>query len=241
MATTKQALGGHQLRVLRHISLAFFCLSFFQIAHAQGRTHAQIASDIQDFFQARKPAHITHIEVEVSRIDPRVQLKPCSKTTVFLPPGSREWGKLAVGVRCVQDANWSLYVPTQVRAFGDYLATSKALSAGHKLIAEDLMRLQGDLGTLGPNILSAPEQAIGKVLMSSQAAGSSLHQSMFRQVPVIQSGQVVKLFAKGIGFTASHDGIALQNALEGQLTRVRTASGQIVSGYATADGSVEVR
>jgi flagella basal body P-ring formation protein FlgA len=55
----------------------------------------------------------------------------------------------------------------------------------------------------------------------------------------VQQGQTVRLVASGAGFSVTTEGLALNNAGEGQPARVRLASGQVVSGMARAGGFVE--
>ena len=50
----------------------------------------------------------------------------------------------------------------------------------------------------------------------------------------------MRVIVRGSGFAATAEGRALNNAAEGQLAQVRMATGQTVSGIATADGSVEI-
>nr|WP_291983235.1 flagellar basal body P-ring formation chaperone FlgA [Candidatus Accumulibacter sp. ACC005] len=56
----------------------------------------------------------------------------------------------------------------------------------------------------------------------------------------VQQGQSVKLQSTGAGFSVSNEGKALNNASDGQIAQVRTASGQVVSGVARPGGVVEV-
>ncbi|HEY6043663.1 MAG TPA: flagella basal body P-ring formation protein FlgA, partial [Nitrosospira sp.] len=56
---------------------------------------------------------------------------------------------------------------------------------------------------------------------------------------VIQN-QSVKLVSSGHGFSVSAEGRALNNAEEGQLVQVRSASGSLVSGIARTGAIVEV-
>jgi flagella basal body P-ring formation protein FlgA len=56
----------------------------------------------------------------------------------------------------------------------------------------------------------------------------------------VQQGQSVRLLTSGAGFTISNEGKALNNATDGQIVQVRTASGQVVSGVARSGGVVEV-
>lgn len=71
-------------------------------------------------------------------------------------------------------------------------------------------------------------------------AGQPLRADWLRAPVAVQQGQIVKLFARGNGFSVSHDGRALATAQSGQTVQIRTGSGQVVSGVARPGGLVEV-
>lgn len=204
-------------------------------------SHEQIKTGIEQFLYQRQPGDFIQQQIEVGKIDPRLKLAACEQREFFLPPGSREWGKLTVGVRCISPKPWTIYVATTVRVFGDYISTAKALTAGQVISETDLRIIKGELSSLAPGLITHIKQAVGKTLLTSQAAGVSLHQVMFKLIPLIQAGQSVKIFSQGAGFLVTNEGIALNNAAEGQLAKARTNAGQIISGYTTAAGSIEVR
>jgi flagella basal body P-ring formation protein FlgA len=85
-----------------------------------------------------------------------------------------------------------------------------------------------------------PAQAIGKTVRNGIAAGQPLRSDLLSAPWLVQQGQSVKLLSRGAGFTVSNEGKALNNATEGQIAQVRTASGQVVSGVARSPGVVEV-
>jgi flagellar biosynthesis anti-sigma factor FlgM len=76
---------------------------------------------------------------------------------------------------------------------------------------------------------------------NGMAAGQPLRSELLSAPWAVQQGQSVRLLTSGAGFTISNEGKALNNAGEGQLVRVRTASGQVVSGVARVAGSSKCR
>jgi flagella basal body P-ring formation protein FlgA len=90
-------------------------------------------------------------------------------------------------------------------------------------------------------ILTDPQQAVGKTLGANLGPGQPLRQDMLRSPLVVQQGQQVKVQSSGDGFTVSTEGKALNNANDGQVAQVRTASGRTISGIARAGGIVELR
>ena len=82
--------------------------------------------------------------------------------------------------------------------------------------------------------------AIGKVLRYGIAAGQVLRENMLRAPYSITQGQVVQLVVQGGNFSIRSEGIALNNAGEGQTVQVRTSSGRVISGIAGTGGVVEI-
>lgn len=231
--------------LLRSGTLYFFLMGLSHLAFARidaaNMSHDKIKSGIEQFLRERQTTNELRLQIEVGQIDSRLKLPSCDHLDNFLPPHSKEWGKITVGVRCLHPKPWTIYVASTVRVFGDYVATTKALTAGQKIGEEDLQMMKGEISSFSPGLITQLEKAVGKTLIGSQAAGVSLHQTMFKLVPLIYSGQAVKIYTKGAGFLATNDGIAMSNAAEGQLVKARTIGGQVIAGYATATGKIEVR
>lgn len=167
-------------------------------------------------------------------------LPPCASFNVSTTPGARAWGRSSVSVRCIGGANWSVLVPVKIQVMGHYLVSARPLTSGQLIDAMDLNLQTGDLGELPAGILSDPSQAVGKISRVALPAGRPLRSDMIKAPTVIQQGQSVKVISRGAGFEVSNEGRALNNAVDGQVVQVRLASGQVVSGVASADGSVEI-
>ena len=175
------------------------------------------------------------VTIKAGEIDPRLRLPACQGMETFIPAGGKLFGNSTVGVRC-SNPQWTVFVPVQIRVSATMLVASKPLHIGQTLREEDLAPQQGELASA--TMLTDPEQAIGKVLKFSVAAGQPLRQDMLRAPYAISQGQTVKIQVEGDGFTVQAEGQALGNAAQDQNVRVRTQSGLVISGFARADGSV---
>lgn len=176
----------------------------------------------------------------IGSIDPRLTLNACVALEVFLPPGSRLWGNTSVGVRCNAPVAWILYVAVKVNVTGAYVTTARALSAGQPLNEADLALMQGDLTQMPASIITEISQAVGKTLSSPLAGGQAVRSELLRSPTTVLQGQNVRVVSQGRGFSVSAEGKAVSSAGLGQVAQVRMNSGQVVSGIARADGSVEV-
>ncbi len=184
-----------------------------------------------------QPGQVT---VTASPLDPRLRLPACQRYQPYTPPGTRLLGNVSIGLRCLEPGRWNIFIQVKIAIEGTYLSTAVPLSAGQTVQPSDILTLTGDLGSLPMGVLTDPDQAVGKTARFSLAPGQPLRQDQLTAPLVIQQGQAVKLIYQGNGFVATNDGKALNNATEGQLVRVRTASGTVVSGLAQPNGSVRV-
>lgn len=200
-----------------------------------------ISKEVEKFLKSQIANVEGESEITIKPIDSRLKLQACTDLTSFLPPGSKAWGKVTVGLRCSTPKPWTIYIAAQVRVFGDYYVTKNAIHAGQIITEQDLVKIRGELSSQAPGTIVKINNAIGKTMIAAYPAGTSLRQDMFKLIPVIQQGQNIKVVSQGKGFRVSNDAIALNNASEGQLTRAKTNSGQLVSGIARAGGFIEVQ
>ena len=195
---------------------------------------------LDDFVRTQTQGSPGKVTFTISQLDARTQLTPCNAFEPFMPPGSKLWGKTTVGVRCLGPSTWTIYVPVQVSVTGNYLVSARNLLAGNGITASDIVVRSGDLSTLPTNILTDQSQAIGKTVKNGFGAGQPLRSDQLIAAWAVQQGQSVKTVSNGPGFSVSSEVKALNNATEGQIVQVRTASGQTVSGVARPGGIVEV-
>lgn len=206
-------------------------------AAPSAQSHAEIRLKVSEFVQEQTQSMQGKVIVKVDEIDPHIVLPACPGFETFLPQGTQLIGKTNVGVRCKD--GWTLFVPVQIKVTLTMLTASHPLQQGQLLTAADISSQSGEVSQ--PGILTDPNQAIGKILRFSLGAGQILKQDMLRAPWSVTQGQSVKLQLRMEGLSVSSEGKALNNAAEGQSVQVRTASGQVISGIAGADGVVAVR
>lgn len=196
---------------------------------------------IEAFLEAQSTGYAGEVKVTAGAIDPNLTIAACFEPEVFLPPGSRAWGKTSVGIQCHAPAKWKIYAQANVSIKAQYLVTAHPLSQGHIITEQDIAFAEGDLTQFPAGVFTEAKQILGQTVRSPMMAGSVLRQSMLKQALVVQQGQTVLLTTSGEGFTINAEGKALKNANLGQVVPVKVQSGQVVSGIAREDGKVEVR
>jgi flagella basal body P-ring formation protein FlgA len=202
--------------------------------------HQALRKAVEQFLDAQLAGLPGKPSITVGAIDPRLNLPGCAAPQPYLPQGTRAWGKTMVGVRCTEPSPWNIYVPATVRVQGEYLVTAAPLAQGQNVAPEQVRKVKGDLTTLPAGIVTDESQAVGRTLAVSLPAGAPLRQDALRTPQAIRQGQTVRVESAGPGFKVSSEARALNNANEGQVTQVRTANGQLVSGVARMGGVIEV-
>jgi len=217
-------------------SLAFAAVLFAGGALANGFDESTLKAYLE-----RETASIPgRVEVSVGDIDPRLRLMTCARTEPFLPPGARLWGRATVGVRCVEGAKWTTYVPVQVRVFGPTLVAARPLPAGKVVEEEDQRVAEVEQTREAPGLIADPVDVRNRVLARAFAPGQPFRASDLRARPAVAAGESVRVVHQGQGFTVSIEGRALTGATDGQAVRVQTDSGRVLTGVARPGRVVEI-
>ena len=170
------------------------------------------------------------VDVRLGNVDPRLTLAPCRRIEPYLPPGTRLWGRSAIGVRCTDGASWSVALPVTVAVRGPALVAASALQAGAVVGPADVRVEEIELTREPVAPLLDATALAGKALTRPVAAGQALRPDMLRTVPAVMAGDPVRLVLVGEGFSITADGQALAPAADGQPVRVRTESGRVLTG-----------
>ncbi|OGS97648.1 MAG: flagella basal body P-ring formation protein FlgA [Gallionellales bacterium RBG_16_56_9] len=219
--------------------LVYVCLLLECVAASAAQDHTQIINVVAAFVQQQTAALPGKVSYKINEIDQRITLPECARLEAFLPTGSQLIGKTAIGVRCNEANGWSIFVPVQIKVSINLLVSARQLPLGHTLQKGDIASQIMETSQTGG--LTDPERAIGKVLRYGIAAGQVLREYMLRLPYSVTQGQVVQLAVQGSGFSVRSEGVALNNASEGQTVQIRLHSGRVISGIAGAGGVVEIK
>lgn len=200
------------------------------LALAAPQEPAKLRAHAEQFLKTQTTGLPGNVTIEVQ--PPRASLPACAALDAFLPVGRRPLGKITVGVRCMAPGQWTVYLQARVRAIAPYVTTARALPAQHMLGTADLIMREGDLGSLPADIATDPGAVLGHRTLAGLAAGAPLRAASLRPPLAVQQGQTTRLLLQGPGFAVQSEGQALANAGIGERVRVKTRSGQVVSGIA---------
>lgn len=206
-------------------------------ADSPSSTRAQIAKLAASFVKQQTAGISGKIDYQIEELDPRISLTPCSRMEAFLPSGSQLIGKTSIGVRCNEQNGWQIFVPVRITVTLQLLVSARQLQPGQVLQPSDIATQS--IETSRATGFTDPSQVVGKVLRYGIAAGQILRDDMLRAAYSVTQGQVVQIIARGNGFSVRNEGVALNNAGEGQMVQVRVVSGKVIAGTAR-NGTVEV-
>ncbi len=215
--------------------------SYAQTQAPAKQSLAEIKATIAEFLQKQTVGYPGKTNIFVGNIDPNIKLAACQNLEIFMPNGSRAWGKTSVGARCSGEANWTIYVQANISVLAQYLVAAAPLAQGTVVSQEHCLFESGDLTQLPVGIFTDISQALGRTVNISVPAGTVLRQDILKASPVVQRGQTVTVTSQGDGFKVAAEGQALGNAADGQVVQVKVGSGQVISGIAKAGGQVEVK
>jgi flagella basal body P-ring formation protein FlgA len=181
------------------------------------------------------------VDVSIGQLDPRLRLAPCQHVEPYVPDGMRLWGKSRIGLRCTQGpSKWNVYLPITVRVFGTALVATGGIAAGTVLSATDLTQAEVDLAEDSSVPLANADQAVGRTLARGLKPGQSLRQSHLKARQWFAAGETVTVLAQGDGFSVAGEAQALNPGIEGQLVRLRTESGRVLTGMPVGERRVEM-
>jgi len=210
------------------------------LANAQGvlQDPAAVSAEVEAFLLDR--AQTLPGTPTVTVTPPRISRQAaCEQFDLFLSnPQLRS--RMSVGVRCLAPEPWSLYVQASVSVEGYYYVANRVINVGEMLSLDDLTAREGDLLRLGTGVIVDPSLAIGYIAQQRISAGSTIKSSALRDPDSIVRGQPVKTEARGVGFVATGDGVAMESGAPGAMIQVRTSSGQVVTGTVVNNTTVRV-
>lgn len=189
---------------------------------------------------ARDPSPV-RLEARLGALDSRLSLSPCARVEAYLPPGSRLWGSSRIGLRCLDGVRrWNVSMPVTVKATGPAWVLRRDVAPGQPLEAGDLMQAEVDWTAEASPVLSGREAWAGQVATRALGAGQTLRQNMVRAAQVFQAGSQVRVLVQGGGFQISAQAQALSPGVVGQLARVKTDSGRVLSATVLDARTVQV-
>ena len=231
------------MQQLSNLCLVCFGLIVMKTAAADVQSLQTIHDAAREFMRAHTATvYAQEAEIKPGRLDSRLRLHQCAvPLEVFLPEGSRDLGRLTVGVRCTDSKPWSLHVPMTVTIYKDVVVTAKPLERGAILMDTDFKRVSYDVSKLPNGYIEDETKGVGMELKRRVSAGAPLTTSMMKKPRIIKRGQQVAIIANAGNMEVRMTGKALAHGAVGDRIRVlNTGSNKKIEGTVTASGDIRV-
>ncbi len=178
-----------------------------------------------------------------SKLDPRLRLKACSnKLEAFFPEYGRRVGNITVGVRCIGEQSWSLFVPMTVKIYREIVTASRPLARGTMLTENDLQLERRNISAFSSDYFTDPHALFGQELVHSLQISRPLSSHNVKAPIAIKRGNLVVLLAKNETIEVRMEGKALADGTIGERIKVKNLrSNRIVEGVVKSNRIIVVQ
>jgi flagella basal body P-ring formation protein FlgA len=194
-----------------------------------------IKAAAQKFITNKIAQEYPHHVIEVGAIDPRLKLSACdSPLDEFIAPGSGLLGRVTIGVRCLGNKPWTIYVPALVKGIRKVVITTHPILRNTSVAQEDICLEERTITANTSDYIYKPEQILGKIIVRTLPASTALKLNMLSAPILVRRGQQVIILAEETGLEVRMAGTALMDGTSGQTIRVinslskRTVEGRVI-------------
>ncbi len=201
---------------------------------------ADIEKAARDYIEANIPWKNGEVDINVKHSDGNVSVIEGTVLLKVKDNGLRYKGNLTVPVEIMVDGR---FYKTETVSMSVKVSASCAHAAGEinrrETITPAMISMEKDDITFMPEDVITDEtwlnnKSAKRVIMR----GSILTKDMFESLPVFRRGANVTVIVRIKGISISTEGIAANDAREGDAVKVKLATGKTVDGKADASGSV---
>lgn len=221
-------------------------LLFLPAASLSAASHhplEDIKATVRDFVQSTLPDNRIEYAITMDRLDPRLRLKPCSMPLdAWYPNHGRRAGNLTVGVRCMDDSPWSIYIPVKVNYYEEIAVLARPLQRGAVLTANDIRMERKNISYHTDSYFTDPRAVVGMELVHSLQVGSVISDRNLKEPIIVKRGQQVTLLAQTNNFEVRMNGEAISDGAAGERIRVRNLrSKRVVEGIVKSSEIIYIK
>ncbi len=176
------------------------------------------------------------IEVTVSKLDPRIVIKPCLSPLAANIPENHQGRNVNVKISCADTESWQLYLNAKVKTMIPVLIANAGISKGSILSSDNVNIEYKDQGSIRGEIINTSNGIIGAKAKRTISKGTAITK---RNICLVCKGENVTIIAKSSSFTIKTAGIALSSGSMGDQVSIKNpSSGRIVSAQVKAINKV---
>jgi len=223
-------------RICRLLGM-LLCLAQSCFALAQGDV---LDARVRQLIEPRLPAGSRLTQLDIGQ--PVARISACSTPQPYLVhPRRLPVGRVAVGVRCVDQDGVLGYLQVMVGAVGTYVVSARKIEAGEVIQASMLISRRGPLQDLPKGTALRAEQLVGRQAARGVEPGAVLALKGVRERWLVERNHPVVLRAQGAGFSLSRNGKALDNGGLGSRVRVQGGDGRMLDAQVVGNNELLLR
>jgi flagella basal body P-ring formation protein FlgA len=211
------------------IFLIFFLFLALSPAYAQKNqfSHQEIEQFVYNFLKTQlSKTDNSRVEINVSRLDPRINIQPCANSLQAKMPERHNNRHLTIKVFCDQQNSWHFYLNARVSVKQPVVIVSQNLAKGSVLTKDNLAIDYIDTFNIRGEVYTDIKTFIGAKSRRRLASGQPLTK---KAICVVCKGDTVTLIAQSSDFTLKTLGVAMENGFAGEQISVKNKkSGKMV-------------
>lgn len=177
-------------------------------------------------------------EISVTKLDPRIVIKPCQNPLTANIPEKRSSRNVNVKISCSDSTPWQLYLPVRVKTLVKVLVTTMAINKGSVLDSSNTSVVYKGEQTLRGEYIATSDGIWGAKAKRNIAKGRAVTK---RNICIVCKGENVVLLAQSDTFSIKTAGVAMSNGGLGDEVRVKNVqSGRTVTGEVKAINKVVI-
>lgn len=203
----------------------------------------QILNTVSEFAEnLTQHQRYSRIETMLPQLDPRLRLPAC---TVPLHAKStsphKKIGKMTLKVSCLDQQNWALHVPLELKAFENVVISSQPILRGQVLTQDNIIEEEREITRVNQGYFSQMPMALGAIAKRSIPSNRVILPQFVRPAMLVNKGERIVIQAATHGLSIKATGVALTAGGLGDLVQVKNSQTQrIVEGRVSAPGQIRI-
>jgi len=188
---------------------------------------AQIHEAVREYIEINMPWPQGTVRVEFISPEPEITARGKDMTLRIEPAGNGDFiGDAAFLVRMSADGKFirTETVRTRIEVLRDIVVAARTIRSGVILTEQDIRVAKKWVRRHMPDVLSFPEDAIGKRITAPARPGMELSMTMLKEAPLVRKGKLVRVQFDNGSLLITTIGIPEEDGAAGSMVRIRNVT-----------------
>lgn len=181
-------------------------------------------------------------EITISPLDSRIKLHKCtSPLLAFWPPGSQQLGNTSIGIQCMADKSWKLYLNAKIKQFNTVVTAKSFIARDSRITEAQLSYTKRDISSERQGYFTTHDLVIGKRSKRDINYGQLITAYDIEAAKVIKRGSEIRIMAADPQFSISMKGKALADGAVNDWIKVKNlSSSRVIEAKVIDEKTVQV-